>query len=266
MSLTPGGQRLAAAGGEILGLADEARRSVGEAGAQRSALRVAATSTAAEYAARALVNGLTQRTRTIEGTLGLAEADRYAALLLERRVDATVGPRPADHERLGIRTQPILRYRAILVAAPDHPLVARRAIEPSMLEGERWLLGPSPVSRSSFSGAYLRRHGLRVDARAFPSHAAALDAAAAGFGIKLVVAHAVRDELRLRTLVRLDVAGTPVEGQWHLSTLADHQAPPEVFVLRRYATSPEALHAMLAREHGVPAQRFRPTLHVTLWS
>jgi hypothetical protein len=31
-------------------------------------------------------------------------------------------------------------------------------------------------------------------------------------------------------------------------------------------TTPEAMHAMLARSRGVPAGRFKPAVYVTLWS
>jgi len=35
--------------------------------------------------------------------------------------------------------------------------------------------------------------------------------------------------------------------------------------LRRFVSTPEAVQAVLARAGGVPAERFRPPVHVTLW-
>ena len=48
-------------------------------------------------------------------------------------------------------------------------------------------------------------------------------------------------------------------------TLADRAAPPVAAELARFVTTPRATQAML-RGPGVTAGRFRPSIHVTLWS
>jgi hypothetical protein len=48
-------------------------------------------------------------------------------------------------------------------------------------------------------------------------------------------------------------------------TLADRSAPPVAAELARFVTTPRATQAML-RGSGVTAGRFKPSIHVTLWS
>ncbi|MGH2967783.1 MAG: LysR substrate-binding domain-containing protein, partial [Solirubrobacteraceae bacterium] len=100
----------------------------------------------------------------------------------------------------------------------------------------------------------------------FGSHAAALSAVAAGEGIGLAMLHTVRDALERRSLVALDVAGTPFDRLWHATTLSRDRRPPAAWSLWRFVTTPEAMQAMLARSRGVPAGRFKPAVYVTLWS
>jgi hypothetical protein len=66
--------------------------------------------------------------------------------------------------------------------------------------------------------------------------------------------------------VRLDVAGTPLDGMWHAATLSAERSSPEASALRRFVTTPEATQAIVARPGGVPAGRFRPPVYVTIWS
>jgi len=89
--------------------------------------------------------------------------------------------------------------------------------------------------------------------------------AEAGRGVTLAVAHTVIDELRRGTLTRLDVRSTPLDGLWHATTLGPERRPEIASALRRFITTPEATHAMLARSSDVPAGRFRPVVYTTLW-
>jgi hypothetical protein len=53
---------------------------------------------------------------------------------------------------------------------------------------------------------------------------------------------------------------------WHASMLGPDRRTPAAWALRRFVTTPEATQAMLAGAGGVPAERFRPPVHVSLWS
>jgi hypothetical protein len=54
----------------------------------------------------------------------------------------------------------------------------------------------------------------------------------------------------------------PLYRLWYASFLGVDRRTPAAWALRRFVTTPEATHAMLARA----PERFRPAVHVGLWS
>ncbi len=265
--LTPGGQRLAGAAAEIVGIADQARRAVRESRGEAALLRIAATGTVSEHVAAPLIDAFRRRAPHVEVAVEVEPAEAFAALLADRRADVTLGPRPAADVAGGLESAPFLRYRLIVVAARDHRLAGRPAVPAGALSGERWLVGPSGAEPNTPIGAFLADHRIAPrELRAYASEAAALGAAEAGHGVMLAVAHTVVGALRRGALSRLDVRGTPVEGLWHATALPGGRRPAAAWTLLRFVTTPEAVHAMLSGGAGVPAGRFRPTTYVTLWS
>jgi DNA-binding transcriptional LysR family regulator len=263
IALTPGGRRLAALAGEILGLAEQARRSVAESGGETRRLAVLATPLVAEHVGP-LVELFTGRDDALEIAVSTAPAASFAEALEHRRADIALGPSPAGASSVG--SAPFLRCRLILVAAPSHPLAAARGLAPAALDGERWLVGQPGLDPSEGTGAFFARHGLSPSSVAtYSSSAAAIAAAAAGEGIVLTLAHAVVDEVRRRALVRLDVRGTPIVEMWHASTLGLGRALPAALALQRFATTPEATQAISSGRAGAVSSQARPKVHVTLW-
>jgi LysR family transcriptional regulator, low CO2-responsive transcriptional regulator len=261
--LTEGGRRLAALASEILGLAEQARRSV--ASSERR-IRVVATSLVAEHIAP-LIEAFTTRdpdpAHPVEVEVEALSGSAFADALEHRRADVALGPSPGSER---IASAPFLRCRLILVAAPSHALAGRRAIVPSVLGRERWLVGQPELDPTTGTGLFLARSGLVPDdVAAYSSQAAAVAAAAAGDGIVLVPAHSVVDEVRRRALVRLDVRGTPVVELWHASTLGLGRALPAALALQRFATTADATQAISSGRAGAVSGQARPKVHVTLW-
>jgi DNA-binding transcriptional LysR family regulator len=259
--LTPGGERLAALAAEMLGLEGRVRREVGEAGGRAPLLRVAVSAPVAEYVAAPLLDAFTRRRPGVEVAEEIAAPEAFAALLTDRRADAVLGAAPAPSAV--VEAVPFLRYKLVVVASPRHPLAGARDVRLLDLARERWLVGPAreDVARL-FAGA-----GLPLpEPGAFATEAAAQAAATAGEGVSLAIAHTVLDPMRRGSLVRLDVRGTPMDGMWHVATLAADRRSEEASALRRFVTTPEATQAIVARHGGVPAGRFRPPVHVTIWS
>jgi DNA-binding transcriptional LysR family regulator len=252
--LTPGGRRLAAAAEEILGLVEQARRGVGEARDEVTTLPVALTADVAEFGATALLDAFGRRNASLRVRMQVLPGASLVGLLATRRADVALGPQPR-----GIDAVPFLRYDLVVLAADGHPLAARRDMPVSALGGERWLAGPAGADPATATGAFLAHEGIvGGGVRTFESDADARAAAAAGGGVVLTVAHAgVRDGL-----VELDVHGMPLRRLWYASTLGTDRRTPAAWALRRFVTTPEATQAMLAR--GL--ERFRPVVHVELWS
>lgn len=269
IALTPGGRRLAAGAAEIVGLAEETRQRVREAGTDVSYLQVAATETSAEQILPALLEAFDRKQPGVDATTLAVPSGLFAELLLDRRADVTVGP-AAALRGFGdaIESMPFLRFRLVIVASPDHPLGdSGSQIPANYLAQERWLLGPGGLDPGTLAAAFLTRHGIgSARASIFPSATAALHAAAAGDGLSIAFLHVVREELRHRTLKALDVAGTPVNGMLYASALRGERRSQAASALCRFVTTPAATQALLARASGVPVNHFRPTVHVTIWS
>ena len=265
IALTPGGRRLAALAGEILGLAEQARRSVADSPDDPRRIHVVATSLVAEHVGP-LIDMFTAQEEGLEVTVESVPGAAFADLLEHRRADVALGPHPGPERAATIASAPFLRCRLIIVAAPGHPLAGRRAIAPAALAGERWLLGQPDTDASTATGLFFARNGLEpAEIATYSSHAAAIAAAAAGEGVVLTLSHSVVEEIRRRALVRLDVRGTPSVELWHASTLGLGRAQPAALALQRFATTPDATQAISTGRAGAVSTHARPKVHVTLW-
>ncbi len=265
IALTEGGRRLAALATEILALAEQARRTVHEAPGSPRQIQVAATSLVAEHISP-LIDAFSARNDGVEIAVETVPGSSFADRLENRRADIALGPHPGVERANTIASVPFLRCRMLPVAAPGHRLAGERAIAPAALAGERWLVGPPDLDPTTTTSQFLAGNGLEpADISQYNSHAAAIAAAAAGEGIALTVAQSVLEEIRRRALVRLDVRETPIVELWHASTLGLGRALPAALALQRFATTPEATHAISTGRAGTVSTRVRPRVHVTLW-
>jgi DNA-binding transcriptional LysR family regulator len=265
IALTPGGRRLAALAGEILGLAEQARRSVQESAGAPQRMQVVATSVVAEHVAP-LIDAFTARDDALEVAVEAVPGAAFGDLLEHRRADIALGPHPGPEREARIASAPFLRCRLVIAAAPGHRLAGERYIAPAALAGERWLAGEPELDPTAGTGLFLARTGLAPrEVAAYSSLAAANAAAVAGEGIVLTLAHSIVEEVRRRALVRLDVRGTPFVELWHASTLGLGRALPAALALQRFAMTSDATQALSTGRSGAVSTRVRPKVHVTLW-
>ncbi|MEV7502197.1 LysR family transcriptional regulator [Streptomyces sp. NPDC093018] len=266
LAFTPGGLRLASRAAQMLGLQDQTVLEVQQAGSGRRLLRVATSSLFAEYAAPGLIELFAGRADDLDVELSVHDPQRFPLLLSERAVDVAIGPRPATVDASMSCTH-FLNYQMIAVVGATHPLAARTGpAGVAELREQTWLLGPSAVGRAGIVPSVLRRLQIPEDhQRIFQSHTAAVDEAKHGTGVALAVTFAVSKDLADGDLRQLGGPQLPARGSWNLLTLGDREAPPAAAELRRFVTNPRATQAML-RGAGVTAGRFRPAIHVTLWS
>jgi Cobalamin biosynthesis protein CobN and related Mg-chelatases len=155
------------------------------------------------------------------------------------------------------------------VASPRHRLAAAagRRLPASAVVGQEWLVGPAGADPSSDVARLLCRLGVPENRlRVFGSESAAWAAAADGHGVAPAVGHLVAPEVERGALVPVAVEGTPVDLLWYVSTLPPDRRSPAANRLRRFLTTPDAMHVMHRADGSVPAARFRPPVYVTLWS
>jgi DNA-binding transcriptional LysR family regulator len=227
-------------------------------------LRLGTSSLFAEYAAPGLIGLFAERAKDLDVELSTHRSSRFESLLMTRTVDATIGPRVARPEN-SMSSTLFLNYQVVAVAAADHPIL-RATPSTAMLRQQTWLLGPSAAEDAGVTTALLHRIGVPEDRQQiFQSHAAALEETKRGRGISLTLSFAVAQDLAAKQLVQIPGRGLSAQGSWHISTLSGGQATPAAEEMTRFVTTPRATQAML-RGRAVTHGRFKPAVHVTLWS
>ena len=158
IALTAGGRRLAALATEILGLAEQARRSVHDSAGQPRRLQVVATNFVAEHIGP-LIEAFSARDDGLEIAIESVPGVSFADRLEHRQADIALGPHPGPERATTIATVAFLRCRLVIVAAPDHRLSGRPDIAPTELATERWLVGPPDIDPTTATGLFFARNG-----------------------------------------------------------------------------------------------------------
>ena len=261
MTLTPGGSRLLATASQIVVLGAEAHAAVRAAQGAPEQLRVVATLTLAEFVVSPLMEAFTRRfAGALEVSAGVAVTDEMAVLVANRLADIAIGPAVAADPALPVVSEPVFRYRLVVVTAGH-----------SRLRGSpqqwRWLVNPSGTDPGSDTGKLLAAlHVPEGMIGVFPNQTAAWAAAADGAGVAPAVEHLVTQQLRRGELSLVEVPGTPVESCWNATMLDRQYRSTAASALRRFLSAPEAMQLMRSPAAGVPPSRFRPPVYVTIWS
>lgn len=264
LAFTPGGLRLASRSTEMLGLQDRTILEVSQAGLRRRLLRVGASSLFAEHAAPGLIELFTSRADDLDVELSVCDPRQFSSMLLTRSIDVALGPVSSNLDPSLVCTS-FLKYRIIVVAGAGHPLAQAR-VSLDQLRGQTWLLGPAAAAEVGVVPGMLRSIRVPEDRqRIFQSDAAALEETQRNKGVSLAVSFAVAQDLAKGRLVKLSGQGLQMDGVWSAITLPERSSASAVPELTRFATTPRATQAML-RGSGVNVSRFKPSVHVTLWS
>jgi DNA-binding transcriptional LysR family regulator len=260
LAFTPGGLRLASRAIEILGLQQQTANEVTEAAHGRRLLRIAASSAFAEHAAPGLIELFSSRADDLSVELSVHPTSRFRDLIESRAVDIALGP------TAGVSTErPFLKYQIITVASAGSPL-ATGTPTPAMLREQHWMLGPSAGGIDGEIASVLQALAIpEGNQRIFQSDAAALEEVQRVGGVSLAVGFAVGKDLSAGRLVHVKGPGLQLSGEWCASTLPVSARQPAVTELLNFITTPRCTQAMI-RGTGVGVTRFRPKVHVTLWS
>ena len=222
-----------------------------------------ATSTLAEFVIAPLMEAFTRRfPGSVEVSAGVGVTNEMSVLVANRLADVAFGQDASPDPALPVVTEPIFRYRLVVVTAGA-----------SRLKGNarqwRWLVDPSGTDPASDAGKLLA--ALRIPDNqigVFPNQTAAWAAAADGAGVAPAVEHLVSHQLRRGELSLAEVPGTPVAGCWHATLLERQNRSTVASALRRFLSHPggHAPHA-LPGDRGaavtVPAPRIRDNLELT---
>lgn len=261
MALTPGGTRLLGTASQIVALGAEAQAAVREAQGAPEQLRVVTTSTLAEFVVGPLLEAFSARyPGRLEISTGVAAGGEMGVLVANRLADVALGPHVASGPYRELVSEPIFRCTLIVVAARDF---ASRGSAHQWT----WLIDPSGTEPGGDVASVLRR--LRVPeerVRVFANQTAAWAAAADGAGVAPATAHLVTHQLRRGELSVVDVPMPPVDSGWYATMPGPGRLTPAARALRSFLATPEAMRLMRSPGAGVPPSRFRPPVHVTIWS
>ena len=270
LAFTPGGLRLASRAVEILGRQQQTAIEVTEAAHGRRLLRIAASTAFAEHAAPGLIELFSSRADDLSVELSVHPTSQFRDLICSRAVDIAIGPAAESSvSSIGsddsIFVRPFLKYQIITVVGPNSPL-AVGIPSPALLRQQQWMLGPSAGSVDGEIATMLR--GLAIPEshqRIFQSDAAALEEVQRVGGVTLTIGFTVAKDLAAGRLTHVTGPGLDRSGEWCAATLAPSARQPAVSELVRFITTPRCIQAMI-RGTGVGVTRFRPKVHVTLWS
>ncbi len=271
LAFTPGGLRLASRAVEILGLQQQTAIEVIEAAHGRRLLRIAASSAFAEHAAPGLIELFSSRAKDLSVELSVHPTKGFRELITSRAVDVALGQAvqsgqadrdPTDNP---IVVRPFLNYQILTVTAPGNPLTTR-PLTHALLREQQWMLGPSAGSVDGEIAAVLQHLAIpEGQQRIFQSDAAALEEVQRVGGVSLAIGFTVAKDLAAGRLIHLKGPDLAVPGEWCVMTLTPAARQPAADELLRFITTPRCTQAML-RGTGVGVTRFRPKIHVTLWS
>lgn len=265
LAFTPGGLRLASRAIEILGLQQQTAIEVTEAAHGRRLLRIAASSGFAEHAAPGLIELFSSRANDLAVELSVQPTSQFKNLIVARAVDIALGPASEEPADGSIVVRPFLKYQVIAVAPPDSPL-AGAAPTAATLREQYWMLGPSAGNVDGEIAGMLRALAIpEAQQRIFQSDAAALEEVRRVGGVTLTIGFSVAKDLSAGRLGHVKGPGLQRSGEWCASTLPPAARQPAVSELVRFITTPRCTQAMI-RGTGVGVTRFRPKVHVTLWS
>ncbi|MCA6109581.1 LysR family transcriptional regulator [Bradyrhizobium cenepequi] len=141
--------------------------------------------------------------------LDLQTATSQQVSELVRRGDATLGLRYLDDRGSDLVARPVASEALVVVCSRDHRLADGCRHRASELCGERWVAFPTRRSRESFV-QFLERRLLAAGLESpeiipIDSLTAQKRLVEAGFGIALLAESGIQEELRLKTLHKIDV-------------------------------------------------------------
>jgi DNA-binding transcriptional LysR family regulator len=123
----------------------------------------------------------------------------------------------------------------VIVAAPDHPLARRRRIPIDALLAERFVVRERGSDTwNSMEQAFGRRLAKLEIVMEVTSTETIKQAVLAGMGISFLSAHTIGMEMRVKSLVVLDVQGFPLLLNWYVVHRRNKRLPPVALAFKRF--------------------------------
>jgi DNA-binding transcriptional LysR family regulator len=212
-------------------------------GLNRGHLHVAVASTVNYFAPR-LLAAFHRRYPGIDLELDVTNRERLIQQLVANSVDVVLMGKPP--ESVEVEAEPFMRNPLVVIAPPDHPLCAEQNISLERLAEEVFVMRePGSGTRQAMERIFSER-GLEIRrGMQMTRNEAIKQAVRAGLGLSIVSAHTIELELETGRLVKLDVAGLPIERKWYLVYRKRKRLSPSSQAFRSFVMSEaESVEAM----------------------
>jgi DNA-binding transcriptional LysR family regulator len=204
-TLTEAGRALYARAGELFGVERMAERELRELrGLKRGVLRVAASTTIATYLLAPYLARFQLRHPGVRIRTTSANTRAVLRALLEFRVDVALVEGPVDHAR--VETVPWRDDELVVIAAPDHPILASAPVDARQLAQEQFLVRePGSGTRAMTERAFAERGVWLGRTIRVGGTEAIKQGVAGGLGLGIVSRSAASDQLALGRIVVVPV-------------------------------------------------------------
>ncbi len=224
--------------------ADEALAAI--RGVRGGRLTIGVVSTAKYFAPRLLA--VFRRTHPeVELRLGVHNRGVIVRQLADNEIDlAIMGSPPREFETI---SQIIAEHPLVIISAPEHPLVDRRALEPRDLADESFLIREQGSGTRTAMERFFGERGVHLsDTMEMGSNETIKQAVIANMGLAFVSLHTVALELAVGQLAVLDVAGLPLARRWYIINIQAKPLSPAAEAFRYFIL--ERAEALLAEQFG----------------
>jgi LysR family transcriptional regulator, low CO2-responsive transcriptional regulator len=188
----------------------------------------------------------------VEVQLVIGNREETIELLEHGDVDLVMMGRPPSG--LQLETELLGDHPYVVIAAPDHPLTARRDIPLAELTRERFLIRERGSGTRQVFEELFQQHQVQPPAGAeISSNETIKQAVIAGLGVALISAHTMAAEAADGRLAVLDVEGLPVIRWWKVVRRADRQILPAAAAFWTFLVEEAGVH--LEAANGAPGTR-----------
>ncbi len=197
-----------------------------------------------------LLAAFRERHPRIHVRISVGNREELLERLAAHGVDLAVMSHPPSEKRFAAESFAL--HPHVIIAAPHHPLVGRRALPLARVAAEPLITRePGSATRLAMEQAFNEAGVVPRIEMEIASNETIKQAVAAGFGVGFLSAHAVQQELALGSLAVVAVRGFPVMRQWYVVHLRDRRLPPITEAFQRFVVR-EGARLIRKREKGAP--------------
>ncbi len=220
-------------------------------GLTQGKLRLAVVSTAKYFVPR-LLGSFYARHPEIDISLEVLNRDGVVQRLRENRDDLYIMSMPPTD--IDLEDQVVMPNPLVVIAAKAHPLARRGRIQLAELAESRFILRERGSGTRMAVDAHFKRMRFEPNLRLeLGSNEAIKEAVAGNLGVSVVSRHALHGRSAEHGVSTLDVAGFPIESQWHVVRQKGKQLSPVAAVFQRHLIQQSAGWTRQRPGPGAPA-------------